>query len=245
MGKLSGQIALVTGGSRGIGRSICQALAKEGAFVYVNYSSGAAAAEETVKLCEGNGEAIGFNVADSAAVDAAITEIHKKSGRLDILVNNAGITADGLFIRYKNEDLDRVMSINLNGSFYCARAASKIMMKQRSGRIINISSIVGEMGNPGQSAYVASKAGLIGLSKALARELSARNITVNSITPGFIETDMTHGLDEKVKEKHFEVIPLARYGKPEDVAETVVFLASEGAGYITGQTIGVNGGMYM
>ena len=245
MGKLTGQIALVTGGSRGIGRAICQGLAQEGAFVYVNYSSGAEAAQETVRLCNGNAEAIGFNVADSAAVDNAISEIHKKSGKLDILVNNAGITADGLFIRYKNEDWDRVMAINLNGSFYCARAASKIMMKQRYGRIINISSIVGEMGNPGQSAYVASKAGLIGLTKSLAKELASRNITVNSITPGFIETEMTHGLDEKVKAKHFEFIPLARYGKPEDIAEAVAFLASNGAAYITGQTLGVNGGMYM
>jgi 3-oxoacyl-[acyl-carrier protein] reductase len=244
MGKLDGKIALVTGGSRGIGRAISIELAKEGAFVYVNYSSGLQAAEETVKLC-GNAQAIGFNVANSQEVDEAISKIITQSGKLDILVNNAGITADGLFVRYKNEDWDKVMGINLNGSFYCSRASAKHMMKQRAGRIINISSIVGEMGNPGQSAYVASKAGLIGLTKSLAKELASRNITVNSITPGFIETDMTHGLNEKQKEQHFSVIPLARYGKPEDIAKTVLFLASDGADYITGQTIGVNGGMYM
>ena len=240
---LEGKVALVTGGSRGIGRAICIALAKQGATVWVNYSSGKAAADETCKLCEGNARAIGFNVGNSESVDQAFSEIQKESGRLDILVNNAGITCDGLFIRFKNEDWDRVIQTNLTGAFYCSRAASKLMLKQRSGTMINISSIVGEMGNAGQAAYVASKAGLIGLTKSLARELSSRSITVNAITPGFIETDMTQGLDEKVRAEHMKAIPLGRYGSVDDVANAVIFLA--GQAYITGHVLSVNGGMYM
>ena len=245
---LTGKVALVTGGSRGIGRSICLGLASLGATVYVNYSSRSDAADETVGMCEdlkGNAITLGFDVSSSEAVDAAIKKIKEDSERLDILVNNAGITSDGLFVRTKDEDWKRVISINLDGAFHCSRAAAKIMMKQRVGRIVNISSVVGEMGNPGQAAYVASKAALIGLTKSNAKELASRNITVNAITPGFIETDMTSKLDEKLKAEHFKAIPLGSYGKPEDIASCVSFLASESARYITGQVLGVNGGMYM
>lgn len=245
---LENQIALVTGGSRGIGRAICLKLASQGAKVLVNFTKGAEAANETVAqivVAGGQAEAIGFDVASSEAVDQAFDQIKAKFGKLDILVNNAGISVDGLFLRLKDEDFDRVLKINLYGAMFCARAASKLMIKNRSGRIINISSVVGEMGNAGQVSYVSSKAGLIGLTKALARELSSREVTVNAVTPGFIETDMTMGLDEKLKAEHFKAIPLGRYGQASDVAELVTFLASPGSGYITGQVIGVNGGMYM
>ncbi len=245
---LSGKTALVTGGSRGIGRAICLSLAQNGANVFVNYSSGAGAAEETVTLCKEQGVnswALGFNVADAESVGAAFKQMKELSPTLDILVNNAGIVIDGIFIRYKAEDWDKVLKVNLYGSFNCSQEAAKVMMKQRSGTIINISSVVGEMGNAGQAAYVSSKAGLIGLTKSLARELSARNITVNAITPGFIETEMTEKLDERVKQEHLKIIPLSKYGSVEDIAGTVSFLASPHAGYITGQIIGVNGGMYM
>lgn len=248
MSKLQGKVALVTGASRGIGRAIAVRLAQDGAFVYVNYTSGAAAAEETVKLCVaagGKAEALGFNVAESAAVDAAFDAIKGKSERLDILVNNAGIAHDGLFIRMKDEDWQRVIDINLSGAFYCARAATKIMMKARVGRIINISSIVGEMGNAGQVPYVSAKAGLIGMTKAIAREVASRNITVNAITPGFVETDMTQQLDEKVRTEHMSQIPLGRFGQAADIAGAVAFLAGDEAAYITGQILGINGGMYM
>ena len=248
MKDLEGKVALVTGGSRGIGRAISIELASRGAKVYVNYSSSSGAADETVKLCEeagGSGEAIGFNVAESDAVDQALAKIKEQDEKIDILVNNAGIASDGVFIRMKNEDWDRVMAVNLSGVFYCARAAAKLMMKARSGTIINISSVVGEMGNAGQAAYVSSKSGVIGLTKSLARELALRNITVNAVTPGFIETDMTADLNEKLKEEHFKAIPLSRYGQPEDIASLVGFLSGSSAKYITGQVIGVNGGMYM
>ena len=246
-GSFVGKTALVTGGARGIGRVIGEELAGCGARVVINDVRDAAA-EETAQLFRQRGweaEALAFDVASSAAVDAAVDGIRERWGRLDILVNNAGITGDALLIRMKDEDWERVLSINLKGAFFCARAAAKIMMKARSGRIINISSVVGEMGNAGQASYSASKAGLIGLTKTLARELAARGITVNAVAPGFIETDMTAKLDEKVKAEHFRAIPLGRYGSPIDVAKVVAFLASDDAGYITGQTIGINGGMYM
>lgn len=245
---LAGQIAVVTGGSRGIGRAISIKLAGLGAHVVVNYSSNQGAAEEVQALCEtagGSASINGFNVGDSTSVDKAFDEIKEKHGRLDILVNNAGISRDGLFIRMKNEDWDQTLLTNLNGSFYCARAAVKIMMKARYGRVINISSVVAEMGNAGQVPYVSSKAGLIGLTKAMAKEVASRNITVNAITPGFIETDMTAALDDKVREEHLKVIPLARYGKAEEVAALTAFLAGADSAYITGQVIGINGGMYM
>lgn len=248
MSAFSGRVALVTGGSRGIGRSVCVQLASQGARVFVNYTRGADAAEETVRLCKeagGEAESIGFDVADSAAVDAAFEQIKKGAGKIDILVNNAGIAHDGLMIRMKDEEWLKVININLSGAFYCSRAAAKMMMKARYGRIINISSVVGEMGNPGQVPYVSSKAGLIGMTKSVAREFASRGITCNAITPGFIETDMTSQLDENLKNEHFKMIPLARYGQPEDIAAAVTFLAGEQAGYITGHTLSVNGGMYM
>lgn len=245
---MSGAVVLVTGGSRGIGRAICLAFAKEGAKVYVNYTSRPEAAEETVKECValgGKAEAIKFNVAEVVSVEEAFAKIKEQDGKLDVLVNNAGITADGIFIRMKDEDWSRVMDINLNGAFYCSRAAAKLMIKAKQGRIINISSVVAEMGNPGQAAYVASKAGLIGLTKSLAKELAVRNITVNAVTPGFIETEMTAELPENVKAEHLKHIALGCYGAPDDIAQTVKFLAGTGSAYITGQVIGVNGGMYM
>lgn len=242
------KVAVVTGGSRGIGRAICVELAGQGYHVIVNYSSRADAAEETVALCEqagGTASIAGFNVADSEAVAKAFEEIKAERGRVDVLVNNAGITKDGLMIRTKDEAWQSVIDVNLSGPFYCCRAVAKIMSKARTGRIINISSVVGEMGNAGQVNYVSSKAGLIGMTKTLARELAARSITVNAVTPGFVSTDMTAGLDEKVKEEHMKVIPLKRYGEAEDIASAVGFLASDKAGYITGQVLGINGGMYM
>ncbi len=245
---LNNQVALVTGGSRGIGRSISVELARQGAKVFVNYSSSPAEAEKTVELCReagGQAEAIGFNVTDSELVEQSINKIKETAGSIDILVNNAGVTYNGVFIRLKNEDWDKVMQINLSGAFYCSRTAAKHMMKARTGRIINISSVVAEMGNPGQAPYVASKAGLIGLTKSLAKELGVRNITVNAITPGFIETEMTAGLPEATKAEHFKAIPLGTYGAGEDIAHAVSFLASPHARYITGQVLGVNGGMYM
>ncbi len=246
--KLEGQVALVTGGSRGIGKAISLALAAEGAKIVVNCGSNREAAEETLAQVRGlgsDGEVIPFDVSQSEAVDAAIDQIKAKFGRLDILVNNAGIAKDGLLMRMKDEDWKRTIGVNLDGAFFCTRAVTKMMMKARYGRIINISSVVGEMGNAGQAAYVSSKAGLIGLTKSVARELASRNITVNAVTPGFIETDMTVGLDPAIKEEHLKAIPLGRYGAANEIASLVAFLASSDAGYVTGQVIGVNGGMYM
>ncbi len=245
---LKGRVALVTGGSRGIGKSICLKLAEAGADLYINFASKASAAEEVAAECRKFGikaEPLGFDVSDSSAVDKAFDSIKEKSGKLDILVNNAGISIDGLFIRMKDDDWTKTLKINLDGAFFCSRAAAKIMMKARYGRIINISSVVGEMGNAGQVPYVSSKAAMLGLTKATAKELAPRNITVNAITPGFIETDMTHVLDEKLKATMLDNIPLSRFGSPQEVASLVNFLASSDSGYITGQVIGINGGLYM
>jgi 3-oxoacyl-[acyl-carrier protein] reductase len=242
------KIALVTGASRGIGRSIATSLAKHGAFVIINFSSSPDAANETlaaIREVGGDGELMQFPVQDSAAVDKAFDEIKTKHGQLDILVNNAGISRDGLLLRMKDEDWTQTLAVNLQGAFFCGRAAAKLMLKSRWGRIINISSVVGEMGNAGQVPYVASKAGLIGMTKAMAKELASRNITVNAVAPGFIETDMTAALDEKVRAEHMKAIPVGRYGHAEEVAELVSFLCSDSAAYITGQTVGINGGMYM
>jgi 3-oxoacyl-[acyl-carrier protein] reductase len=242
------RVALVTGASRGIGRSIAVALAKQGCFVIINYSSSPEAAQETlneVREVGGDGEVLKFAVQDSEAVENAFDGIKSRHGQLDILVNNAGISRDGLVLRMKDEEWLATLGVNLNGAFFCSRAAARLMLKSKWGRIVNISSVVGEMGNAGQVPYVSSKAGMIGLTKALAKELASRNVTVNAIAPGFIETDMTAALDDKVRGEHMKAIPLGRYGQANEVAELVAFLTSDNAAYITGQVIGINGGMYM
>lgn len=245
---LEGKVAVVTGGSRGIGRAICIRLASMGVLVYINYVSRSSAAEETQRLIQetgGKAESIKFDVADSAAVQDAFKQIIADAGSIDILVNNAGITRDGLMARMKESDWDEVINTNLKGSFLCAKAASRVMMKKKWGRIINISSVSGVAGNPGQVNYSAAKAGLIGLTKSMAREYASRNITVNCVAPGYIETEMTDLLDEQTQQQIKNEIPLGTFGKAEDVAAAVAYLASEDGRYITGQTIHVNGGMYM
>jgi len=245
---LRGQTALVTGGSRGIGRSIALELAKHGVKVAVNYAGSEAAALETVaRIVElgSEGIAVQGNVGNSAQAENLVKETLNAWGRIDILVNNAGITRDNLIMRMKEEEFDQVIETNLKGVFNCLKAVTRPMMKQRYGRIINISSVVGVTGNPGQVNYSAAKAGIIGLTKSAARELSSRGITVNCIAPGFIDTDMTRELSEEARGSLVQGIPLARLGQPEDIARTAVFLASEGAAYMTGQTLHVDGGMYM
>ena len=246
--KLENKVALVTGAARGIGKAIAKALAAEGAVVIVNYNGSAQRAGETVKEIEeagGKALAIRCNVADFTACKDMIDGIIKEQGRLDILVNNAGITRAGLLMKMSEEDFDSVMDTNLKGAFNCIRHAARQMIKQKSGRIISISSVSGVLGNAGQANYSASKAGIIGLTKATAREVASRGITVNAIAPGFITTDMTEVLSEAVKTSVTETIPMKKFGKPEDIAQTALFLASEEAAYITGQVICVDGGMAM
>jgi 3-oxoacyl-[acyl-carrier protein] reductase len=246
--KQMASVALVTGAARGIGRAIAIFLARPGLTLYLNDIALGEEASRTQREVTGRGaqaKLIEFNVADAGQVQQAVDEILKESGRLDLLVNNAGITRDNLILRMKEEEWDAVLAVNLKGAYNCIRAVSKAMVKQRFGRIINISSVVGVMGNPGQANYVASKAGLIGLTKSVARELASRNITVNAVAPGFIQTEMTESLPAKVKEEMLAQIPLGRFGTPEEVAQTVAFLASEAAAYLTGQVIHVNGGMLM
>ena len=241
------KVAVVTGASRGIGRCTALALAAQGADLVVAARS-LQPLQELVAEIEAMGRkalAVTGDAAVSEDADKLIAAAVAKFGKVDILVNNAGITRDGLLLRMKDEDWDAVLDTNLKGAFVLSRAAAKLMSKQRSGRIINISSVVGEMGNPGQANYCASKAGLIGLTKSVARELARRGVTVNAITPGFIETDMTNDLSEKARQDLTAQIPLGRLGQAEDIAQAVVYLASAQAGYITGQVLGVNGGMYM
>ncbi len=242
------RVALVTGAARGIGRAIALALAQPGMMIYINDVANLDEAALTQKGVEEKGakaRVVSFNVADAGAVPQAFDDIIKESGRLDILVNNAGITRDNLIVRLKEAEWDQVLDVNLKGAYNCIRAAGKPMIKQRYGRIINIASVVGVMGNPGQANYAASKAGLIGLTKTVARELASRHITVNAVAPGFIQTEMTASLPEKTRAEMLAQIPLSRFGTPEEVAQAVVFLASDTAAYITGQVIHVNGGMLM
>jgi 3-oxoacyl-[acyl-carrier protein] reductase len=243
---LSGKVAIVTGASRGIGRGVAMMLASRGAHVVA--TARGENAVETVSQIQGAGhraEAATLEVTDAASIDALITGVLQRHGRIDILVNNAGVTRDQLMLRMKRDDWDQVIGTNLTASFALSQAAIKPMLKQRSGRIINISSVVGQTGNAGQANYAASKAGLIGFSKALARELASRNITVNVVAPGLIETDMTKAITEKAHGDWTTQIPLGRLGTTADVAAAVCFLASDEASYITGQVLAVNGGMYM
>jgi 3-oxoacyl-[acyl-carrier protein] reductase len=242
-----GKVAIVTGASRGIGRSIALALAAEGARIVAvdMMPEGVEALAAEIKGAGGEALAVQGNVTLTADAERMVDAAIEAFGRVDILVNNAGITRDGLLLRMKDEDWDAVLNVNLKGAFLCSRAASKVMAKQRYGRIINIASIVGQMGNAGQANYCASKAGLMGLTKSNARELAKRNVTVNAVAPGFIATDMTEALPEKVRQELAAQIPLERLGSADDIANAVVFLAAERSGYVTGQVIGVNGGMYM
>ncbi|WP_045222555.1 3-oxoacyl-[acyl-carrier-protein] reductase [Desulfonatronum thioautotrophicum] len=240
--------ALVTGASRGIGRAVALRLAHEGYQVFVTYVSRpelAEAVQEVIQSRGGKAAAFRLDVGDSEAVAAFFQERIKDKVRLEVLVNNAGMTKDNLIIRMKPADWESVLRVNLTGSFVCLQEAAKLMIRQRYGRIINISSVVGQMGNSGQANYAASKAGLIGLTKSAAQELASRGITVNAVAPGFIDTDMTSALSEEIQNTYMDRIPMRRFGQAEEIADTVAFLASEGAGYITGQVIGVTGGMYM
>ena len=245
---LEGKNALVTGGSRGIGRAVCLRLADMGAHVIINYVSNPDAAKATEKLiidAGGTAEILPFNVSIATEVQSTIKQLIKDKGSLDILVNNAGITRDGLMARMKEDDWDAVLDTNLKGSFICSKAAVRSMMKKKWGRIVNISSVIGFAGNAGQVNYAAAKAGMQGLTKSMAREFATRNINVNSVAPGYIETDMTKNLPEDLEEKIKAEIPLARLGNPDDIAAAVAYLVGEDGSYITGQTIHVNGGMYM
>ena len=244
---LKDKIALVTGGSRGIGSFICTELAKAGATVIINYSNSKDSAEEVLKKIEsasGNGEVVKFDVSDSNEVEKSIKEIIDKYEKIDILVNNAGITRDSLFMRMKENQWDEVFETNIKGVFNCTKNVIRMMIKNQYGKIINISSVVGEMGNPGQVNYSSTKSALIGFTKSLAKELGSKNINVNAVSPGFIETEITDVLSDTIKEKYKEIIPLSRFGQPEDVAKAVLFLASDDSSYITGEVLKINGGLY-
>jgi 3-oxoacyl-[acyl-carrier protein] reductase len=249
MSEFQGKVALVTGASRGIGRAVAVALARGGASVALNYAGNEAAANEALGLVQAAGapraRLARFDVADPSACAQAVEAIVAEWGGLHVLVNNAGIAVDQLVMRLKDEDWNRQIQVNLTGAFNLIRAATRPMMKQRGGTIVNLTSVVGEMGNAGQAAYSATKAGLIGLTKSVARELASRNVRVNAVAPGYIDTDMTSGLPEAARTRMMEMIPLARLGTSEDVAQAVVFLASEKAAYVTGEVLRVNGGMYM
>ena len=243
---MEGMTALVTGGSRGIGRAICLELARRGANVAVNYAGNEQAALETAEACRAQGveaELFQADVSDAAACEKLVAAVKERFGKLDILVNNAGITRDGLLMTAKEEDFTRVLDTNLKGAYFCMKAASKLMMRQRFGRIVNLSSVVGLRGNPGQTGYAASKAGILGLTKAAAKELATRGITVNAVAPGFIETDMTAVLPEQAKNAMLSTIPMGRPGAVEDVARAVAFFGEKESAYVTGQVLCVDGGM--
>ncbi|MBC8247070.1 MAG: 3-oxoacyl-[acyl-carrier-protein] reductase [Deltaproteobacteria bacterium] len=253
MAETSKRIVVVTGGSRGIGRSICISMAEADTHIYFNYFNPGNPDEEAEKAKEtesaiieagGSATSVSVDVVSEPAVNAFFDKVMEEAGRIDVLVNNAGITRDGLLVRMKTTDWDAVLDTNLKGTFLCTQAVAKIMMKQRYGRIVNIASVVGAIGNAGQANYSASKAGVIGFTKSVAKELAPRGVTVNAVAPGFIETDMTAVLPDKVKEALMKQIPLGHIGKPEDVAAAIIFLASDDASYITGQVIHVNGGMF-
>lgn len=248
MSETQKRVAVVTGGSRGIGRAVCVALAEQGCQVVVNCQHGIEAAEETAALCREKGVdaiTVQADVSTQEGCDALFKAAAEAFGRVDILVNNAGVTRDNLIMRLSEEDYDKVLDTNLKGAFLCCKAASRLMMRQRYGRIVNLSSVVGLRGNAGQTAYAASKAGIVGLTKSLAKELASRGVTANAVAPGYIETDMTAALPEATRAAMLQGIPAARPGKPEEVARAVAFLASEESGYITGQVLRVDGGMAM
>jgi 3-oxoacyl-[acyl-carrier protein] reductase len=248
MFRLDDKVALVTGGSRGIGRAIAEAIAEQGATVVINYVRGEAEARATADAITAKGgkaEIAGFDVADSAASEEAIAQVAKKHGRLDIAVSNAGISIDGLILRLKPEDILRTLNVNVGGAFAVARASTKVMMRARAGRIIFISSVVGESGNAGQTAYSASKAALLGLTRSLAREYVGRGITVNAVAPGYVDTDMTRALTAEQRDNVLKAVPVGRVATAREIATGVVYLASDEASYVTGQVLRINGGMYM
>lgn len=248
MFRLDGKVAIVTGGSRGIGKATALALAEQGATVVVTYVRGEAEAKAVVAEIEekgGKAEAIGFDVANMAASEAAVADVAKRLGRLDILVANAGIAIDGLVLRVKEEDFDKLWAVNVKGAIACARAAIKPMMRAKQGRIVFLSSIVGETGNGGQAAYSATKAAILGVTKTLAKEYASRNITVNAVAPGFVDTEMTTAIPAELKEGMLKAIPLGRTGTAKEIAASIAFLVSDEASYVTGETLRVNGGMLM
>lgn len=248
MSEQTDKTIVVTGGSKGIGRAVCEAFAKPGMRIFFNYATDAAGAAETerrIAEAGGTGKGAQVDVSSESDVKAFLDGVIKETGRLDILVNNAGITRDGLIVRMKTSDWETVIDVNLKGAFLCSKIAAKAMLKQRSGRIINISSVVGASGNPGQANYVAAKAGLIGFTKALAKELASRGITVNAVAPGYVETDMTAAMTDAQREAMIAQVPLGRSATAPEIAAAVRFLASDDAAYITGHVLHVNGGMYM
>jgi 3-oxoacyl-[acyl-carrier protein] reductase len=247
-GMLAGQVALVTGGSRGIGAAIAADLAHAGAHVVVNYREqhgAATAVVGSISAAGGSAEVLAFDVADGSQVDEAVRATVQRLGKIDVLVNNAGVSADALLVRIRDDDWNRILDVNLKGVFNCTRAVARSMMRARAGRIINISSVVGFLGNTGQAAYAAAKAGIVGFTKSTARELAVRGITANVVAPGLIATDMLEGLDSTARDQYVALIPLRRLGRAEEVAAAVTFLAGAGGAYITGQVIHINGGLYV